>query len=108
MIALCRHFCNVAVFNLSSHGNQFRVVLDTRCRYFTFGGTVRPAYRTYLGMSAAKSKPTEAELVEAAVNNIKIEATSHKLIDIGINLADSSYDKVQHETSNVALTCLVT
>lgn len=44
--------------------------------------------------SSATKKPTDVELVEASVERIIGGGTPHNLVDIGINLADSSYDKV--------------
>lgn len=41
------------------------------------------------------SKPTDAELVLCALTKITEGRELHRLIDVGINLADPSYDKVR-------------
>ena len=46
-------------------------------------------------VSSATSKPTDVDLVEASVGEILAGRSLLNLVDIGINLADSSYDKVQ-------------
>ena len=45
-------------------------------------------------MSLAASKPTDVDLVEVSVEKIIAGRALCNLVDIGINLADSSYDKV--------------
>jgi len=41
------------------------------------------------------SKLTDAELVLCALTNVIEGKELHRLIDVGINLADPSYDKVR-------------
>ena len=43
---------------------------------------------------SAGSKITDSELVERAIQNLMPGKDLQMLVDIGINLADSSYDKV--------------
>ncbi len=44
--------------------------------------------------STSASKPTDADLVRSAVEKVLAGRPTYNLVDIGINLADSSYDKV--------------
>lgn len=57
-----------------------------------FGGS-RSASLVRMAPSAG-TKPTDGDLVQAAIGNLNSGQALYSLVDIGINLADSSYEKV--------------
>ena len=79
----------------ASVGPNCRLCNAVYGRGLRLGELVGPHVSKNIKMSSStKSKPTDGELVEAAVLKLGAEALSYRIVDIGINLADSAYDKV--------------
>ena len=68
-----------------------------------FSGTVGFQKRSARMVSSAASRPTDVDLVKASVERISAGRSLFNLVDIGINLADSSYDKVRVKSPHLAV-----
>lgn len=74
---------------LSPLSNYRKSLLGKKC-----SEDVATQFRRAQMASTSASKPTDADLVRSAVEKVLAGRPTYNLVDIGINLADSSYDKV--------------